>query len=124
MDRRAPPPIRGSLFLTHGEDGCDRVARRELEQHCRRCLAPEIASATRCPPQAAKRWQPGVWDLRDAVYRDWQNDYASSRGQSEARELERIENRADACLRLRSKMRAAGDRDIRFTTQAFASPDD
>jgi metallo-beta-lactamase family protein len=73
----ARAPVRGSLFLTHGEAGAVEALRRALEAEAASVIAPEIGEVYALPPGApARRLKTGRTDLGEAIGRDWQNDYA------------------------------------------------
>lgn len=72
----ARSPILGSLFLTHGEP--DAIAAlKDALTGVPTVIVPEIGERYELPPGApAKRLTTGRVDLRPALGRDWQNDYA------------------------------------------------
>lgn len=75
----ARAPIGGSLFLDHGEAGAIAELRRLAESRglARSLIVPEIGETWELPPGApAKRLKTGRTELRPALGRDWQNDYA------------------------------------------------
>lgn len=114
-------PVRGSLFLTHGEAGAIEALRRAAEPLAPSVIAPEIGERYALPAGApAKRLATGRTDLQAVVSRDWQNDYAALAVDLK-RDLQRIEGdarRAEAIARIRDvldrygavreKRRAAG----------------
>lgn len=70
-------PIRGSLFLTHGEDHALASLKQVLDAPDRSILIPEIGEHYALSPQCpAKRTRTGDARIRQVVNRDWQNDYA------------------------------------------------
>ncbi len=74
---RARQPIRGSLFLDHGEDHAIEAMREALAQEVTSVLTPAIGERyLLAPGQPAKRIATGRIDVQAAVSRDWQNDYA------------------------------------------------
>jgi metallo-beta-lactamase family protein len=73
----ARQPIRGSLFLTHGEEGAVRALATNLESRTSQVIIPAIGERYALPSGApARRLATGRADLREALTRDWQNDYA------------------------------------------------
>ena len=75
----ARAPITGSLFLDHGEAGSIAELRRLAESQglARSLIVPEIGETWELPPGApAKRIKTGRTELRPALGRDWQNEYA------------------------------------------------
>lgn len=102
---KARQPVLGSLFLTHGEAGSIEALRRGIQNDLSSIIVPEIGERYELPAgQPARRVATGRADLRDAVSRDWQNDYADF-AVNLKRELQRIESgkaRAEAIARMRS----------------------
>ena len=98
-------PVRGSLFLTHGEAGAMESLRRDLAPLLPSILLPEIGESYALPPGApARRLRTGRTDLRLATGRDWQNDYADLAANLKHR-LQAIEGearRAEALERIRA----------------------
>jgi metallo-beta-lactamase family protein len=73
----ARQPIRGSLFLTHGEESAVRALGKDLESRTSQVIIPAIGERYELPRGApARRLATGRTDLGDALTRDWQNDYA------------------------------------------------
>jgi metallo-beta-lactamase family protein len=73
----ARQPIRGSLFLTHGEESAVRALAADLEGRTSQVIIPAIGERYALPSGApARRVATGRADLREALTRDWQNDYA------------------------------------------------
>jgi metallo-beta-lactamase family protein len=73
----ARAPIRGSLFLSHGEADALEALRRTMQADVTSVIVPEIGERYSLAAQApAKRIETGRMELRNAVGRDWQNDYA------------------------------------------------
>jgi metallo-beta-lactamase family protein len=75
----ARAPITGSLFLDHGEAGAIAELRRLAESRglARSLIVPEIGETWELPPGApARRTKTGRTELRPALGRDWQNEYA------------------------------------------------
>jgi metallo-beta-lactamase family protein len=72
-------PVAGSLFLDHGEEA-SALALGKLAETGRlapNVIVPEIGEQYELSPGApARRLQTGRGDLRRALARDWQNDYA------------------------------------------------
>lgn len=102
---RARQPVRGSLFLTHGEAGSIEALRKDLATELPSIIVPEIGESYELTVASpARRLTTGRVELRDAISRDWQNDYADF-AVNLKRELERIQSnqaRADAVARMRS----------------------
>lgn len=72
-------PIAGSLLLDHGEQGAIEELRRLSESRslASSVIVPEIGETWELPPgQPARRTKTGRTELRPALGRDWQNDYA------------------------------------------------
>jgi metallo-beta-lactamase family protein len=75
----ARAPVRGTLFLVHGEDGAlatmrDLAATRAPDAQA--CI-PEIGERWELPPGApARRLETGREDVAHALGQDWQNQYA------------------------------------------------
>ena len=105
----ARQPVRGSLFLTHGEEDALEGLRRDLVAENRSVLIPEIGEKYELPAGApARRLATGRTELRGAITRDWQNDYADFAANLK-RALQQIESsqaRAEAIARMR---RVIGD---------------
>ena len=75
----ARAPVRGTLFLDHGEEasleGLRKIAVQRLPET--NVTVPEIGEQYALPPGApARRLKTGRVDVRDALGRDWQNSYA------------------------------------------------
>lgn len=89
-------PIKGSLFLVHGEAGAqdalrDLLLSRDGEL---KIVQPEIGEAYALAPAApARRTRTGRTDIMQAAGQDWQNSYAAF-VTGLKRELGRIENDA------------------------------
>jgi metallo-beta-lactamase family protein len=102
---KARQPVRGSLFLTHGEADALESLRRATQSQAASVIVPEIGERYELPAAApARRIATGRVELRDAISRDWQNDYADF-AVNLKRELQRIESgrqRAEAIRRMRS----------------------
>ncbi len=72
---RARAPIRGSLFLDHGEAGAIQSLHDAMKAEVASILTPAIGERYLLTPgQPAKRLATGRADIH--VGRDWQNDYA------------------------------------------------
>ena len=102
---KARQPVQGSLFLTHGEADSLEALRRDLQPELESAIVPEIGERYELPSGApARRVATGRLDLRDALSRDWQNDYADFTVNLK-RELNRIESgrqRAEAIARMKA----------------------
>ncbi|MGZ8282999.1 MAG: MBL fold metallo-hydrolase [Allosphingosinicella sp.] len=74
---QARQPVRGSLFLTHGESEALSEMGRRLEGLVPSILVPEIGETYELLPAApAHRLTTGRAELRPAIGPDWQNEYA------------------------------------------------
>ncbi len=74
---RGRMPIRGSLFLDHGEPLAIASLRETLAHEIPSIITPAIGERYVLAPGAhAKRIATGRIDVQAAVSRDWQNDYA------------------------------------------------
>lgn len=108
---KARQPLRGSLFLAHGETGATEALHREAERFLNSVIVPEIGERYELPPGApARRLTTGRTDLRAILTRDWQNDYADL-AVNLKRELQRIESdamRAEAIGRMRDVLAQYG----------------
>ncbi len=102
---KARQPVLGSLFLTHGEARALESLRHDLEPLLASILIPEIGESFGLPASApARRLRTGRVELREAIARDWQNDYADFAANLK-RELQRIESgrkRAEAIAQMRA----------------------
>ena len=108
-------PVTGSLFLTHGEADAMESLRRRLQVDFPSLIVPEIGERYELPAGApARRLATGREDLREAVSRDWQNDYADL-AVNLKRDLQKIRSagqRAEAIARMRAVLDSyAGHRD-------------
>jgi metallo-beta-lactamase family protein len=102
---QARTPINGSLFLTHGEASAIEGLRRDLQARCASIITPEIGEVYSLPADApARRIATGRTDIRDAVGRDWQNDYAdfTVRLKRELQAIEAAGKRREAIARMRA----------------------
>jgi metallo-beta-lactamase family protein len=91
---RARTPISGSLFLDHGEPAAIESLRRELTGELGSVIAPQIGESYELTARgSAKRLTTGRTDLRSAIHRDWQNEYADF-SVNLKRSLQRIESDA------------------------------
>lgn len=101
---KARLPVRGSLFLTHGEAGAIEALRADAGQFISSVIVPEIGERYALPAGApARRLATGRLELRSILDRDWQNDYADL-AVNLKRKLQRLENdaqRAEAIARMR-----------------------
>ena len=105
----ARKPISGSLFLTHGEAGTIDAFRSTLEGELGSLIAPEIGERYELPAGGpARRTATGRVELRQAIGRDWQNDYADFAANLK-RDLQRIKDPHDRG-RAVAQMRAVIDR--------------
>lgn len=102
---KARDPIRGSLFLTHGEAHALDTLRQDAGHILPSVIVPEIGETYALPSAApARRLTTGRSDLRGVVGRDWQNDYADFAANLK-HELQRIESareRGRAIARMRA----------------------
>ena len=105
--------MKGSLFLTHGEEPALESLKRDLAPGLRSILIPEIGERYELPPGApAKRLATGRVELREALSRDWQNAYADLVVNLK-RELQQIRSnrqRAEALARMRDVIDRYADR--------------
>lgn len=91
---RGRQPIGGTLFLTHGESSSLAGLQALLNSEVPSIRIPEIGERYELPPGApAKRLATGRPELREAIGRDWQNDYADF-AVNLKRELQGIEDSA------------------------------
>lgn len=73
----ARSPIRGSLFLSHGEPDAAEALQQDLAAVQPSVLVPTIGEAYALPAGSpARRLRTGRKEVADAATRDWQNDYA------------------------------------------------
>lgn len=73
----ARQPILGSLLLVHGEESAAEALRSTLERELPSVIIPEIGERYELSAGTpARRIGTGRLDLRQAIDRDWQNDYA------------------------------------------------
>ncbi|WP_156255550.1 MBL fold metallo-hydrolase RNA specificity domain-containing protein [Sandarakinorhabdus oryzae] len=75
----AAGPIAGTLFLDHGEASAMDALKAEAEARAlaAEVVTPEMGDAFRLEPgKPARRARRGTRSQREAVGRDWQNDYA------------------------------------------------
>lgn len=103
----AREPIRGSLFLSHGEGPALEALRRDLakDQAAATVIVPEVGERYELPAgRPARRLATGRVELREVVERDWENDYADLAVNLKA-ELKRIGDeraRKEAIARMRA----------------------
>jgi metallo-beta-lactamase family protein len=100
----ARKPIRGSMFLTHGEASAIEALRADLEPGLASVLVPEIGEKYALEAEApAHRLAAGRADLRQVINRDWQNAYAdfSVNLKRQLQEIESAEERTEASARMR-----------------------
>lgn len=70
-------PIRGSLFLTHGERAATDALREAFGKELASVIVPEIGEEYELPAGApARRLRTGRVELQEALSGDWQNAYA------------------------------------------------
>jgi metallo-beta-lactamase family protein len=100
----ARQPVRGSIFLTHGEASALETLRKDALRLTQSVLIPEIGERYELPAgEPATRLATGRTDLRGVLARDWQNDYADLVANLK-RELQQIEGdrqRVEAIGRMR-----------------------
>lgn len=113
----AREPIRGTLFLGHGEAMALEALRRDLQgRHVAAVTVPEIGERYALRPgEPAKRLATGRTELRDVLERDWQNDYAdlAANLKSELRRIDDERARREAIARMKAVLaeyRAHGGR--------------
>lgn len=103
----ARAPIRGTLFLTHGEAPALEALRRDVQTlgAGATVTVPEIGERYALTPGgAARREATGRVELREVLERDWENDYADLAANLKA-ELRRIDDeraRKEAIGRMRA----------------------
>lgn len=118
---KARAPIAGSLFLTHGEPGATEALRRALQPDAPVVIVPEIGERYELDAGARpRRLATGRPELREAIGRDWQNDYADF-AVNLKRELQRIESgarRAEAVRRMREVIDQLADHRERRRTRS------
>jgi metallo-beta-lactamase family protein len=88
----AREPVRGSLFLTHGETPALEALRRDVQggSAAAMVVVPEIGERYELHAgQPARRVATGRTELRQVLERDWENDYAELAANLKA-ELRRI----------------------------------
>jgi metallo-beta-lactamase family protein len=102
---KARQPVLGSLFLTHGEAGALDSLHQDFAPLIGSVIVPEIGECYELAPATpARRLRTGRVELREALSRDWQNDYADF-AVNLKRELQRIESgrkRAEAIAGMRA----------------------
>ena len=87
----ARQPVRGSLFLVHGETEALAGLKAAAGSFLPSVLVPEIGERYALEPgEPARRLATGRTELREVLNRDWQNDYAAFAADLK-RELRRIE---------------------------------
>jgi metallo-beta-lactamase family protein len=70
-------PLHGSLFLIHGEAAATQSLQTELADRFSSIIQPEIGERYELPAGApARRLSTGRPEIRRALGRDWQNEYA------------------------------------------------
>lgn len=104
-------PLLGSLFLTHGEAGAIEALGKDAGQFLPSVIVPEIGERYELPAGSpARRLATGRADLRAALSRDWQNDYADL-AVNLKRQLQHLKDdaqRAEALARMRSVLEQYG----------------
>lgn len=117
---KARAPIAGGLFLTHGEPEGTESLRRALQAEAPVVIVPEIGERYELAAGAKpRRIATGRPELREAIGRDWQNDYADF-AVNLKRELQRIESgaqRAEAVRRMREVIDQFADHKQRRRSQ-------
>ena len=102
---RERQPIAGSLFLSHGEVPALEALRRGLQADLPSILIPEIGECYELAAgKPARRLTPGRIELRGAIGRDWQNEYADFAANLK-RQLQAIDDsnrRAEAIAKMRN----------------------
>ena len=74
---QARRPVHGSLFLVHGEPSATQSLSKELVSLFPSLITPEIGERYELPAGApARRLATGRIHIRQALGRDWQNEYA------------------------------------------------
>lgn len=98
-------PVHGSLFLVHGEPSATKSLHDELQDRFPSLIEPEIGERYELPAGApARRLETGRMEVRRALGRDWQNEYADFAANLK-RDLQRIqsaEQRDKALERMRA----------------------
>jgi metallo-beta-lactamase family protein len=98
-------PVDGSLFLVHGEPAASRSMHTELGRTFASVIEPEIGERYELPSASpARRLATGSPEIRQALGRDWQNEYADFAANLK-RDLQRIrdaEQRDKALQRMRA----------------------
>lgn len=101
----ARQPLHGSLFLMHGEPAATHSLRTELEHRFPSIIEPEIGEHYELPAGVpARRLSTGRPEIRRALGRDWQNEYADFAANLK-RDLQQIrdaEQRTKAVERMRA----------------------
>ncbi len=107
-------PIRGSLFLDHGEQRALEAMRRELQRRDPQLSVrlPEIGERyALLPGEPAKRLETGRTDLAEVLGRDWQNEYAdfATSLKAELRKLHDDKQREEALDKMRAVLKSYND---------------
>jgi len=116
---KARRPLWGSLFLVHGERAALESLRADLADLFPSVRIPEIGETYALPAGApARRLATGRAELREAIGRDWQNDYAdfAANLKNELRRIEDDERRREALATMREVLQ--GFRDHKAKRQA------
>ena len=105
---RARQPIAGTLFLTHGEASALNGLEKLLTPEVPSIRLPEIGESYELPKGApARRLATGRPELREAVGRDWQNEYAdfAVNLKHELQQIEDSARRREALASMREVLR-------------------
>lgn len=109
-------PIRGSLFLTHGERTATQSLREALGKDPASIIVPEIGEQYELAAGApARRLRTGRAELEGALSGDWQNAYAEFTANLKPR-LKRIRDPAER-TRAIAKMQQVLERAFRTSTE-------
>ena len=113
---RGRQPIAGTLFLTHGEPPALDGLRDMLQAEISSLRIPVIGDRYELPSGApAQQLATGREDLREAVGRDWQNDYAdfAVNLKHELQKIEDSKGRREALALMRDVLRRYRDHGAR-----------
>ena len=108
---KARQPIKGSLFLTHGEASAIETLRRAVQSDgsAAHIVTPEIGEHYALPSgEPARRLATGKAEFSEAVGSDWQNDYAdfATSLKKELRSIESARERREALNHMREILRS------------------
>lgn len=98
-------PLHGSLFLIHGEPAATQSLRTALADRLPSIIEPEIGERYELPAGApARRKSTGRMEIRGALGRDWQNEYAdfTANLKHSLQHIRDAEQRAKAVKRMRA----------------------